>query len=92
VQTAGTKISQSRIGWPLVAPVLGILMLLPARRLRRRHLWMLLLIFTLLGIAISMVGCGGGFALPKQAQTYTLTVTGTSGSNTHSTTVLLTVQ
>jgi hypothetical protein len=51
-----------------------------------------MLIFTVLGIVTAMVGCGGGFAMPQQSHTYTLTVTGTSGTTTHSTTVLLTVK
>lgn len=41
--------------------------------------------------AASFMGCGGGFGA-NLAQTYTLTVTGTSGSDTHSTTVQLPVQ
>jgi hypothetical protein len=45
----------------------------------------------LVGIVGSMVGCGGGFAL-TQSKSYTLTITGTSGTDTHSTTVQLTVQ
>jgi hypothetical protein len=46
----------------------------------------------LLGVAAAAVGCGGGFALPSNAKTYTIVVTGTSGSISHSTTVTLTVQ
>jgi sugar lactone lactonase YvrE len=96
VQMASTKLAGSRIkSWPLVAPALGILMLLPSHRLRRWYLRTLLLLFaivTALGIVTSMAGCGGGSATPKQSQTYTLTITGTSGADTHSTTVLLTVQ
>jgi hypothetical protein len=44
------------------------------------------------GTAFAMVGCGGGFAIAPQAKTYTLTITGTNGAVTHSTTVLLTVK
>jgi len=42
--------------------------------------------------AVSLMGCGGGFGLVPSTQTYTLTITGTSGADTHSTTVQLTVQ
>jgi hypothetical protein len=93
VQTSGSKLAQSRARWPFIgSTVFGFLMLLPASRIRKRHLIGLLLIFTAMGVVISMAGCGGGFAMPSQSQTYTLTVTGTSGTATHSTTVLLTVK
>jgi uncharacterized membrane protein len=94
VQTAPKVLTgDSRIrSWPLVAPAIGLLMLMPSRRLRRQYLLRLMLIFTVLGIVTAMVGCGGGFAMPQQSHTYTLTVTGTSGTTTHSTTVLLTVK
>jgi hypothetical protein len=39
--------------------------------------------------AIGLTGCGGGFALPATGNTYTITVTGTSGSIQHSATVTL---
>jgi hypothetical protein len=56
-----------------------------------------MLIFTVLGIVTAMVGCGGGFAVPQQSQTYTLIITGTGTSTTgttttHTTSVLLTVK
>jgi hypothetical protein len=38
------------------------------------------------------MGCGAGFALVQPSQTYTITITGSSGTDTHSTTVQLTVQ
>jgi hypothetical protein len=42
--------------------------------------------------AVSLMGCGGGLGLVARTQNYTLTITGTSGSDAHSTTVQLTVQ
>jgi hypothetical protein len=47
--------------------------------------------------SLAVMGCGGGFALPQKTvststpTTYVITVTGISGSDTHSTTVSLTV-
>jgi Abnormal spindle-like microcephaly-assoc'd, ASPM-SPD-2-Hydin/NHL repeat len=53
----------------------------------------------LAGAALSLSGCGGGFALPgttttsqPQPQTYTITIAGTSGSLQHSTSVQITLQ
>ncbi len=44
--------------------------------------------------AVGVTGCGGGFALPSKITptTYTITVTGTSGTDQHSTSVTLTVE
>jgi hypothetical protein len=81
--------------WPATVPTLALLVLLPFRRWRRvlkGRLLMLLLGLASLGTAAALTGCGGGFALPLTSQSYTLTVTGTAGSDTHSTTVQLTVQ
>jgi trimeric autotransporter adhesin len=84
--------------WPLATPVFaGLLLLLPGKRFRLgmkswRVFTNLACIVALLGIAASTIGCGAGFALPSSAKTYTINVTGTSGSDTHSTTVTLTVQ
>jgi ABC-type glycerol-3-phosphate transport system substrate-binding protein len=55
-------------------------------------LFLLLVGIASLATAAALTGCGGGFALPQTSQSYTLTITGTSGSDTHSTTVQLTVQ
>ena len=87
-------------GWLLLRQRVGretlaLLVLLPFRRWRRvlkGRLLMLLLGLASLGTAAALTGCGGGFALPLTSQSYTLTVTGTAGSDTHSTTVQLTVQ
>jgi sugar lactone lactonase YvrE len=81
--------------WPLGTPVLALLFMLPFRRWRR--VWRGRLLLLVLGLAslagaASLMGCGGGFGLVPRTQTYTLTITGTSGADTHSTTVQLTVQ
>ncbi len=84
--------------WPFTTPVFAAaLLLFPGKRFRRgKKGWGVLAnfvcILSLLGLAVSTIGCGAGFALPSSATTYTITVTGTGGSDTHSTTVTLTVQ
>jgi len=80
--------------WPAATPVLALLFMMPFRRWRK--VWrgkLLLLVAGLasLACATSLTGCGGGFGF-IQSQTYSLTITGTSGTDTHSTTVQLTVQ
>jgi len=62
---------------------------------RRDRVWRLgsgLLCLLLSAGAAMLTGCGGGYYAEPPAQTYTITVTGTSGSTQHSTTVTLTVQ
>lgn len=62
---------------------------------RRGRMWRLgaTLLCSLLTLgAAALTGCGGGYYSQAPAQTYTITVTGTSGSTQHSTTVTLTVQ
>ena len=81
--------------WPVATPTLALLLLLPFRRWRkavRGKLFLLVAGLASLATAAALTGCGGGFALPQTSQSYTLTITGTSGSDTHSTTVQLTVQ
>jgi hypothetical protein len=76
------------------------LLLIPLLRIRRlcmkfgslpKAARALLLGALALGSIASMTGCGGGYFGPA-ATTVTLTVTGTSGSLQHSTTVNLTIQ
>jgi sugar lactone lactonase YvrE len=100
VQTSGQTSSLARPAhhgspWPLAASVLGLLLLPLRRKWRSRIVPAILLAFVAigsLGAVAALTGCGGGFALGRSAQTYTLTITGTSGADTHSTTVELTVQ
>jgi sugar lactone lactonase YvrE len=79
--------------WPLPTGLITVaLLVLPFRRRGRVFIglacWLLLL-----GASTALTGCGGGFALPQSpSATYTITVTGTSGSTQHSTTVQLTVR
>jgi hypothetical protein len=95
VQTTNNQLAQSTPNfWPLTTPALALLILLPFRRWRKvwsGRLMLLLAGLASLGAAAALTGCGGGFAL-KVSQSYTLTITGTSGADTHSTTVQLTVQ
>jgi len=78
---------------PLAATVLPLAGLLFAGgRRRRRWITLCLLAVASLGAISALSGCGGGLALPKTSQSYTLTVKGTSGATSQSTTVNLTVQ
>jgi hypothetical protein len=79
---------------------LAALLLAPLLRIRRLRMKFgslpifaraLLLGVLALGSIASMTGCGGGY-FASTAKTVTLTVTGTSGSLQHSTTVNLTIQ
>jgi hypothetical protein len=65
--------------------------LLPGKR-RRRWITLTLLLFASLGAFTTLSACGGGFSLTRQPQTYSITVTGTSGADVQSTTVQLTVK
>jgi hypothetical protein len=79
---------------PLNAPLLAAVLFLPAVT-RRRGVPKLRFLLTLAAVVAALSGCGGGYALPEgqtQSKVYTVTVTGTSGSLQHSTTVQLTVQ
>jgi hypothetical protein len=62
------------------------------RRNRQRLLPTGLLVLLFSAGAAMLSGCGGGYYAQPPSQTYTITVTGTSGSTQHSTTVTLTVQ
>jgi hypothetical protein len=98
IQTATlTGVATARRGeWPLAAPVLSLigLVFISGKRRRRWLALAILLVASLGGISV-LSGCSGSLKLTNNVpppQTYTLTVTGTSGSDTHSTTVQFTVQ
>jgi hypothetical protein len=94
IQTGTQQTAAAKVGWPLAAPALAALGLffMPGKR-RRRWVTMAVLLLTSFGAVTAMTGCGGGFAIPKApTQTYTVTVTATSGAIQQTTTVTLTVQ
>ena len=83
--------------WPLATPALALLFMLPFRRWRKA--WrgkLLLLVAAIVSLAgvLNLTACGGGFLLGGLSQNYTITITitGASGNDTHSTTVQLTVK
>jgi sugar lactone lactonase YvrE len=81
--------------WPTTAAIVSTALLILPFRKRKRFASLLTCLGLLVLTLTSLTACGGGFALPKQPQppaTYTLTVTGTSGSMQHSTTVQITVR
>jgi len=85
----GRVIRPSSPHGPVELPLLAALLALPllaGRRLRRS-----LAARPLLTLLLLLSGCGGGYFGP-QSQSYAITVTGTSGSTQHSTTVTLNVQ
>jgi YVTN family beta-propeller protein len=79
--------------WPFAAPALAIIgiFFLPGKR-RRRWITLTVLAVASLGAFAALTACGGGFGLTGPAQTYTVTVTGTSGAQQQTTTVQLTVE
>jgi hypothetical protein len=94
VQTAAPTLVATGSGWKLATPVLALigLFFVPGKR-RRRWLTLGVLLIASLSALTALSGCGGGFALPGAAsQSYTITVTGTSGADVQTTTVQLTVQ
>ena len=76
----------------------GIIAVVLFGALPSRRRWIGLFGLVLIASVITGVGCGGGSGTPVQknqgtpAGTYVITITGTSGSLSHSTTVSFTVQ
>jgi RHS repeat-associated protein len=94
IQTSTTKAAAGKESpvWPLAAPALAAigLFFVPSRR-RRRWLAMALLICASLSTLAFVSGCGGSSS-SSNPQSYTITITGTSGSVHQSTSVQLTVE
>jgi hypothetical protein len=59
-----------------------------AKRLRRARARLLMIVLMLVSVA-GLNGCGSGGLADRSSQTYIITVTGTSGSTQHATTVTL---
>jgi Bacterial Ig-like domain (group 3)/MBG domain (YGX type) len=77
------------------APLILATLFLPFalfKRWRERSSKLLLWIVVTLGMFSSAIGCGVGGYFSQTQQTYTITVTGTSGNLVHSTTATLTVE
>jgi hypothetical protein len=93
IQTATTTVARNqRSIWPIGGPALALIgiFFLPARR-RRQWLALGTLFLAALG-ALTLSGCGGGFALnAPSANTYSITVSADSGQDIQTTTVQLTV-
>lgn len=79
--------------WPMGAPVPGLagILFLP-RKWRKRWAMLCLLMVSSLASLAALSGCGGGLVLPPLSTTATVTVTATSGSDVHTTTIQLTVK
>jgi hypothetical protein len=97
IQTAmATASNPDRLSGPLGGPLLALGLCIPIslRKRQVRRIVGLGLVIVVMGLP----GCGGGFALPQSqsvvpgAQTYTVTVTGTSGATVHTTTVQISIQ
>ncbi len=96
IQTASTTAAASAKrgpAWPFATSALALigLCLVPGRRCRR-WIAMAVLLLASLGAFTALTACGGGFGLTTPSQSYTITVTGTSGTDVQTTTVQLTVQ
>jgi hypothetical protein len=99
VMTVQTSSAMALVRPLRIAPMGSILsaLLLPWLLLRRRARPTLLRftalsLLALLSASGLLSGCGGGGQIGQAAKSYTISVSGASGTNTHSTTVSLTVQ
>ena len=86
-------VGQHRWDWlPETALALCVPLLWWRRRNRRGMPAAVLLCLMMLGGTALLAGCGAGFAGEPPPTSYTITVTATSGGDTHSTTVMLNVR
>ncbi|UWZ81937.1 DUF7948 domain-containing protein [Occallatibacter riparius] len=96
IQTAATMAAYRGLEplWPIGSPALALLFFAIPKRLRgkwSRRMQVGLIVLASLAAAAAVTGCGGGFALPRTSVTSIITVTASSGSDVHTTTVQLTV-
>lgn len=93
LQTSGLDRSLEHGAPPLLFGILLLPFVRPLRQARRRMLRLLPVFLLLLGVSgfvAGMTGCGSPDG--HKAQTYTLTVTGTSGTLSHATTLSVTAK
>jgi hypothetical protein len=95
IQTAAITASAgfSAGWWTMTAATLPFFTLFLAMR-KRRNYWVkvALLVLATSGAATALIGCGGGFGMAGNSKAYTITITGTSGTEQQSTTVQLIVK
>jgi N-acetylneuraminic acid mutarotase len=90
--TATAAVSGHNSSWPFATSALAVIGLCLVPGKRRRWITMALLLIASLGALTGLTACGGGFAFIAPSQSYSITVTGTSGTEVQTTTVQLTVQ
>lgn len=79
------------LAWPgILLTIPGILAMVAIGRRRKRLFMILLFLLGSFGAITTLSGCGGGFGIASR--TYSITVTGTSGSEQQTTTIQLTVK
>ena len=88
--TAGMPGHQQRFPFVPISLAAGLCVVAGRKKRLARSLPILLMIATLAGVTFMLTGCNGGFSGP--AQSATITVTGTSGSQQVSTTFTLIVK
>ena len=95
IQTASAAASAAGFAtrWSLAMGIVPMCALFFTTRKRRGALTrFVLILFAMIGAATALTGCGGGFGAGAAAKTYNITITGTSGETTQSTTVQLIVK
>ncbi len=90
--TAAAAVTAAALPFAAIAlPLFGLF--LPAGEKRRRWIALSMLVLASVATGATLTGCSGGFKSPGSgAQSYNITVTGTSGTVQQSTTVQLIVQ
>lgn len=91
--SATTAVNNHGSGWPFATSAIALigLCMVPGRRCRH---WIALALLAIasLGALTVLTACGGGFGLTAPPQSFSITITGTSGTDVETTTVQLTVE